>query len=131
MRAGLQSNNVEGNPRLCMASAVGGYLTSFGADEPIGGYSDLEKAHCCFIIGSNTAEAHPVLFRRIMRRKLDNPNDVKVINVDPRVSQTSRIADKHLQFKPGNDLAVLNSMAHVINEDSPRQATGYLGVKTT
>ncbi|WP_028579228.1 molybdopterin oxidoreductase family protein [Desulfogranum japonicum] len=117
MRGGLQSNNVEGNPRLCMASAVGGYLTSFGADEPIGGYSDIEKAHCFFIIGSNTAEAHPVLFRRIMRRKLDNPDTVKVINVDPRLSQTSRIADKHLQFKPGTDLALLNAMANVIIEE--------------
>jgi nitrate reductase NapA len=117
MRGGLQSNNVEGNPRLCMASAVGGYLTSFGADEPIGGYSDLEKAHCFFIIGSNTAEAHPVLFRRIMRRKLDNPDTVKVINIDPRLSQTSRIADLHLQFKPGTDLSLLNAMAQVIIEE--------------
>lgn len=116
MRGGLKSNNVEGNPRLCMASAVGGYLTSFGADEPIGGYSDLEQAHCFFIIGSNTAEAHPVLFRRIMRRKLDNP-EVKVINADPRVSQTSRIADKHLQFKPGTDLSLLNAMARVIVDE--------------
>ena len=117
MRGGLQSNNVEGNPRLCMASAVGGYQTSFGADEPIGGYADIEKASCFFIIGSNTAEAHPVLFRRIMRRKLDNPDTVKVINVDPRISQTSRIADKHLQFKPGTDLALLNGMAYVILEE--------------
>ena len=117
MRGGLQSNNVEGNPRLCMASAVGGYQTSFGADEPIGGYADIEKAFCFFIIGSNTAEAHPVLFRRIMRRKFDNPDAVKVINVDPRISQTSRIADKHLQFKPGTDLALLNGMAHVIVEE--------------
>jgi nitrate reductase NapA len=116
MRGGLQTNNVEGNPRLCMASAVGGYLSSFGADEPIGGYADLEKAHCFFIIGSNTAEAHPVLFRRIMRRKLDNP-EVKVINADPRVSQTSRIADKHLQFKPGTDLSLLNALANVIVEE--------------
>lgn len=117
MRGGLKTNNVEGNPRLCMASAVGGYLSSFGADEPIGGYSDLEKAHCFFIIGSNTAEAHPVLFRRIMRRKLDNPDTVKVINADPRVSQTSRIADKHLQFKPGTDLSLLNAMARVIVDE--------------
>ncbi len=117
MRAGLQTNNVEGNPRLCMASAVGGYLTSFGADEPIGGYADIEKCHCFFIIGSNTAEAHPVLFRRIMRRKLDNPDKVKVINADPRVSPTSRIADIHIQFKPGTDLALLNSMAYVIIEE--------------
>ncbi|MCB2180619.1 MAG: nitrate reductase [Desulfobulbaceae bacterium] len=115
-RGGLQTNNVEGNPRLCMASAVGGYLTSFGADEPIGGYADIEKAHCFFIIGSNTAEAHPVLFRRIMRRKLDN-KDVKIINADPRISQTSRIADLHLQFDPGTDLALLNAMANVIIEE--------------
>ncbi len=115
-RGGLQTNNVEGNPRLCMASAVGGYLTSFGADEPIGGYSDIEQCHCFFIIGSNMAEAHPVVFRRVMRRKLDNPN-IKIINVDPRISQTSRIADLHIQFNPGTDLSLLNAMAHVIIEE--------------
>ena len=113
-RGGLRTNNVEGNPRLCMASAVGGYLTSFGADEPIGSYTNFERASCFFIIGSNMAEAHPVLFRRVMRRKLDNRETVKVINADPRVSPTSRIADLHLQFKPGTDLALLNAMAHVI-----------------
>ncbi|MBA2849017.1 molybdopterin-dependent oxidoreductase [Thermosulfuriphilus ammonigenes] len=116
-RAGLRTNNVEGNPRLCMASAVGGYITSFGADEPIGSYADIEKAFCFFIIGSNMAEAHPVLFRRIMRRKLDHPEDVKVINADPRISPTSRIADIHLQFRPGTDLALLNAMAYVIIEE--------------
>ena len=117
MRGGLQTNNVEGNPRLCMASAVGGYLTSFGADEPIGGYADIDQAGCFFIIGSNMAEAHPVVFRRVMKRKLDNPNAVKIINVDPRISPTSRIADMHLQFKPGTDLAILNAMAYVILEE--------------
>ncbi len=116
-RAGLRTNNVEGNPRLCMASAVGGYLTSFGADEPIGAYEDIEKAHCFFIIGSNMAEAHPVIFRRVMKRKLDYPDEVKVIVADPRVSPTSRIADIHLQFRPGTDLALLNAMAYVIIEE--------------
>ncbi len=117
MRAGLQTNNVEGNPRLCMASAVGGYLTSFGADEPIGSYADIEKATCFFIIGSNMAEAHPVIFRRVMRRKLDNRNSVTVINADPRISPTSRIADIHLMFEPGTDLAMLNAMAYVILDE--------------
>jgi nitrate reductase NapA len=116
-RAGLQTNNVEGNPRLCMASAVGGYLTSFGADEPIGGYANMEQATCFFVIGSNMAEAHPVFFRRIMRRKQDNPDTVKVINADPRVSATSRIADMHIQFKPGTDLALMNAMAWTIIEE--------------
>lgn len=118
MRGGLQTNNVEGNPRLCMASAVGGYLTSFGADEPIGGYDNIEKATCFFIIGSNMAEAHPVFFRRVMRRKLDNKDTVTVINADPRISPTSRIADMHMQFRPGTDLALMNAMAWVILDEN-------------
>ena len=112
-KAGLRSNNVDGNPRLCMASAVGGYTTTFGKDEPMGTYHDIDAATCFFIIGSNTSEAHPVLFRRIARRKQTSP-DVKIIVVDPRRTNTSRIADIHVTFKPGTDLAILNGMAHVI-----------------
>jgi len=110
----IGTNHVEGNPRLCMASAVGGYLTSFGTDEPAGGYADFDKAQTMFIIGSNTAECHPILYRRIMHNKLKNPNGYMVINVDPRISPTSKIADIHMQFKPGTDLALLNAIAHVI-----------------
>ena len=117
MRAALQTNNVEGNPRLCMASAVGGYLTSFGADEPIGGYANIEKSSCMFLIGSNMAEAHPVVFRRVMRHKMNNKGKVKIINADPRISATSRIADMHMQFKPGTDLAMLNAMAYTIIDE--------------
>ncbi len=112
-KAGFGSNNVDGNPRLCMASAVGGYTTTFGKDEPMGTYTDIDHASCFFIIGSNTSEAHPVLFRRIARRKQQSP-DVKIIVVDPRRTNTSRIADIHLAFKAGTDLALLNGMAREI-----------------
>ncbi|MDR2725938.1 MAG: molybdopterin-dependent oxidoreductase, partial [Candidatus Adiutrix sp.] len=112
-KGGLKSNNVDGNPRLCMASAVAGYLTSFGKDEPMGTYDDIDAATCFFIIGSNTSEAHPILFDRIARRKESSPN-VKVIVADPRRTNTSRIADVHVSFKPGTDLALMNGMAHVI-----------------
>ncbi len=121
-KAGFRSNNVDGNPRLCMASAVGGYTSTFGKDEPMGTYNDLDSAMCFFIIGSNTSEAHPVLFRRIARRKQNSP-DVKIIVADPRRTNTSRIADVHVTFKPGTDLALLNGMAHVILKeemDNPR-----------
>ena len=121
-KAGFRTNNVDGNPRLCMASAVGGYTTTFGKDEPMGSYSDIDKATCFFIIGSNTSEAHPVLFRRIARRKQAEPG-VKVIVADPRRTNTSRIADLHIQFRPGTDLALMNSMAWVILHeelDTPR-----------
>jgi nitrate reductase NapA len=112
-KAGLRTNNVDGNPRLCMASAVAGYLTTFGKDEPMGCYEDIDAADVFFLIGSNTAEAHPVLFRRILRRK-ETGRNVKVIVVDPRRTPTSRIADLHLSFRPGADLAVMNAMAHVL-----------------
>ena len=112
-KAGLRTNNIDGNPRLCMAGAVAGYLTTFGKDEPMGCYEDIDAADVFFLIGSNTAEAHPVLFRRILRRK-ETGRNVKVIVADPRRTPTSRIADLHLSFRPGADLAVMNAMAHVL-----------------
>lgn len=121
-KAGFGTNNVDGNPRLCMASAVGGYTTTFGKDEPMGTYADIDNAKCFFIIGSNTSEAHPVLFRRIARRKQVEPG-VKIIVADPRRTNTARIADMHIPFRPGTDLALMNAMAWVIvNEelDNPR-----------
>jgi len=127
-KAGLKSNNVEGNPRLCMASAVGGYVTTFGKDEPCGSYDDIDAATCFFIIGSNTSECHPILFKRIAKRKQSDPN-VKIIVVDPRKTNTARIADLHVSFKPGTDLAILNAMAyHIIDEelDNPRFHSKYV-----
>ena len=121
-KGGFGTNNVDGNPRLCMASAVGGYTTTFGKDEPMGCYADIDSATCFFIIGSNTSEAHPVLFRRIARRKQVDPG-VRIIVADPRRTNTSRIADLHIGFRPGTDLALMHAMAWVIiNEelDDPR-----------
>jgi nitrate reductase NapA len=112
-KGGFASNQVEGNPRLCMASAVAGYLTSFGSDEPSGTYADIENAKCFFLTGSNTSEAHPILFRRIWRRKQQDPS-VKIIVCEPRKTKTSDIADLWLPVDPGTDLAVFQSMAYEI-----------------
>ncbi|WP_456408953.1 molybdopterin oxidoreductase family protein [Caldithrix abyssi] len=109
----IGTNNMEGNPRLCMASAVGGYLTSLGLDEPSGTYDDIEKAELFLLIGSNTAEAHPILFERIVRHKAKNPN-VKIVIIDPRTTPTDQVADLHLFPKPGWDLAILHAMARII-----------------
>lgn len=109
----IGTNNVEGNPRLCMASAVGGYLTSLGADEPAGTYQDIEKAKLFMLVGTNTAEAHPIVFERIMRHKNKNP-DVKIVIIDPRKTPTDQVADLHLFPKPGFDLAVFNAIAYVL-----------------
>jgi nitrate reductase NapA len=112
-KAGIRTNNVEGNPRLCMASAVGGYTTTFGKDEPMGCYEDIDHADVFFLIGSNTAEAHPIIWDRILRRKRGN-SDVKIIVADPRQTPTARAADLYISFIPGTDLAILNGMANVL-----------------
>ncbi len=113
----IGTNNLEGNPRLCMASAVGGYLTSMGADEPVGTYEDIEKSNLFLLIGSNTAECHPILFERIVRHKNKNPN-VKIIIIDPRKTPTDQIADLHLFIKPGYDLAILHAIAKILIDEN-------------
>ena len=115
-KGGIGTNNVEGNPRLCMASAVGGYVTTYGKDEPMGCYEDIDHARVFFLLGSNTAECHPVLFDQILENK-QRRRDVKVIVLDPRRSPVGAITDLHLNPIPGQDLIVLHAMAHCLIRD--------------
>ncbi len=112
-KGGIGTNNVEGNPRLCMASAVGGYVTTFGKDEPMGSYDDIDHARVFFLVGSNTAESHPVIFDRILMNRQSGPR-AKVIVVDPRKTPVRAAADLHLAPIPGYDLAIFHAMAYVI-----------------
>jgi len=113
----LGTNNFDTNSRLCMASATVGYTRSLGADGPPTSYADLEEADCFFLIGSNTADCHPILFKRIRRRKLAAPAQVSVIVADPRWTETADLADLHLPLRPGSDIALLNAMLHVLWRD--------------
>ncbi len=110
----LGTNNFDTNSRLCMASAVAGYNSSLGSDGPPPSYADLDLAECFLLIGTNTAECHPIIFRRIERRKRSDPDRVKVIVVDPRRTETADLADLHLPIRPGTDIALINAMLHVI-----------------
>jgi nitrate reductase NapA len=112
-KAGLRSNNVDGNPRLCMASAAAGYIGSFGKDEPMGCYEDIDFADVFFLIGSNAAEAHPILWQRILKR-LETNKAARLIVVDPRRTRTTQRAHLALHCKPGMDLSLVNAMANVI-----------------
>jgi assimilatory nitrate reductase catalytic subunit len=69
----IGTNNIDTNSRLCMSSAVAGYKLTLGADAPPACYDDVNHAQCLFIAGSNTAWAHPVLFRRIEDAKARQP----------------------------------------------------------
>lgn len=114
MKAGIGSNNVEGNPRLCMASAVAGFYSTFGMDEPMGCYDDIELTDTFFVWGSNFAEAHPILYSRMMERKHQDDN-VKIISLQTFLNRsTDQPADVVAIFKPHSDLAIANAMAHVL-----------------
>src|SRR5262245_38323147 len=99
----LHTNNTDSNSRLCMASAVAGYRTSLGSDGPPCCYDDIDLADVVLILGSNTAEAHPVLFDRIKASKKTRP-DQKLIVVDPRRTPTAADADLYLAIKSGTDI---------------------------
>ncbi len=109
----IGTNNVDTNSRLCMSSAVAGYKATLGADAPPACYDDLAHAHTLFIAGSNTAFAHPVLFRRIEDAKRANPA-LRLIVVDPRRTDTAEAADLFLQILPGTDVALFNGLLHLM-----------------
>lgn len=109
----IGSNNIDTNSRLCMSSAVAGYKKTLGADAPPACYDDVNHASTLFIVGSNTAYAHPVLFRRIEDARRANPA-LKIIVVDPRRTDTADSADLHLAIQPGTDVMLFNGMLHLM-----------------
>lgn len=109
----LGTNNIDSNSRLCMSSAVAGYKTTLGSDAPPACYEDIALAQCLFIAGSNTAWAHPILFRRIEDARRANP-DLKMVVVDPRRTDTADMADLHLQIQPGTDVMLFHGLLHLM-----------------
>jgi assimilatory nitrate reductase catalytic subunit len=133
----IGTNNVDTNSRLCMSSAVAGYKATLGADAPPACYEDIDHTNCLLIAGSNTAFAHPIIFRRIEDAKANNPN-LKIIVVDPRKTDTAQAADLHLAILPGTDVALFNGLLHVmlweglLDMDYIRQHTnGFDALKDT
>lgn len=116
MKGGIGTNNLDPNARLCMASAVVGFMTTFNSDEPMGCYDDLDLGDVYILWGAQMAEAHPVLFSRLIDNRLKNPN-VKIIDITTRWSRTSQMANEYIEMQPQGDLALLNAIAHCILRD--------------
>jgi nitrate reductase NapA len=115
MKAGFRSNNLEPNARHCMASAVAAFIRTFGIDEPMGCYDDLEKADAFVLWGSNMAEMHPILWSRLTDRRLTAP-DVKVAVLSTFENRNFELADIAIVFSPQTDLAIANFIANYIIE---------------
>lgn len=115
LKGAIGTNNVECSTRLCMVSSAMGFVSTLGADAPPACYADIEQADLFFIAGNNTAVSLPILFHRVKKAKKRNGS--KVIVVDPRRTETTSIADIHLQIKSGTDVALNNALAHVLIEE--------------
>lgn len=116
MKAGFRSNNIDPNARHCMASAVGGFIRTFGIDEPMGCYDDFEHADAFVLWGSNMAEMHPILWTRIADRRFSHPH-VKVAVLSTFEHRSFDLADLSMVFTPQTDLAMLNYIANYLIEN--------------
>jgi nitrate reductase NapA len=112
-KAGFRSNNIDPNARHCMASAVAGFMRTFGMDEPMGCYDDIENADAFVLWGSNMAEMHPILWTRVTDRRLSAPH-VKVAVLSVYEHRSFELADQPVIFRPQTDLAILNYIANYI-----------------
>lgn len=119
MKAGFRSNNIDPNARHCMASAVAGFMQTFGIDEPAGCYDDIELTDTIVTWGANMAEMHPILWSRVSDRKLTNKDKVKVVNLSTYTTRTSDLADIEIIFRPNTDLAIWNYIAREIVYNHP------------
>ncbi len=119
MKGGFRSNNIDPNARHCMASAVVGFIQTFGIDEPAGNYDDIELTDTIITWGANMAEMHPILWSRATARKLSKPDRVKVVNLTTFTNRTSDLADIEIVFKPNTDLAIMNYIAREIVYNHP------------
>ncbi len=116
MKAGFLSNNIDPNARHCMASAVGGFIRTFGMDEPMGCYDDFEHSDAFVLWGSNMAEMHPILWTRITDRRLSHDH-VKVAVLSTYEHRSFDLADIPAVFTPQSDLVLLNAIANYIIEN--------------
>lgn len=112
-KVGWRSNNIDPNARNCMASAVSAFFSVFGTDEPAGNYEDIEHTDAVILWGANMAEMHPVLWSRVVDRRLSN-KDVRVVNLTTYRNMCSDMADLEIIFKPNTDLAIQNYIAREI-----------------
>ncbi|GIX52688.1 nitrate reductase [Sphaerotilus sulfidivorans] len=125
----LGTNNIDTNSRLCMSSAVAGYKKTLGADAPPCSYEDFAHADTLFITGSNTAWAHPILFRRLEDARAARPGQRWIV-VDVRRTETAETADLFLQIRPGTDVALYHGMLHVMLAEGLTD-TRYIGTHTS
>ncbi len=115
-RAGLRTNHIDGNTRLCTATAAEALKETFACDGQPGSYADVDHCDVLFLVGHNVAETQVTLWARMLDR-LEGPDPPKLVVVDPRRTVPARHADVHLPVRSGTNLALLNAILHELISD--------------
>ncbi len=130
-QAGLGTSNIDGNTRLCTATAEQALCETFGSDGNPGSYADLDVTDCLLLVGHNMAETQTVLWARVLDR-LAGPRPPKLVVIDPRETPTARQADVHLAPRAGTNVALLNGLlnllihsGHIDRDFIDRHTTGF------
>ncbi|MEU0470516.1 nitrate reductase [Amycolatopsis sp. NPDC006131] len=114
----IGTNHLDGNTRLCTATAAAALKETFGCDGQPGSYTDVDHADVIALYGHNVAETQSVLWSRMLDR-LAGPNPPSLLCVDPRDTPVARAATVHLAPLPGTNLALMNALLHeIIARDS-------------
>jgi anaerobic selenocysteine-containing dehydrogenase len=111
--AGIGTSHLDGNTRLCTATAAVSLIESFGTDGAPGSYTDFDLTDALFMVGHNMASTQTVLWARVLDR-LDSPNPPKLVVVDPRQTQAARRADVHLAPRPGTNLPLMLGILRIL-----------------
>ena len=114
-RAGIGTNHVDGNTRLCTATAAEALKESFATDGQPGSYTDIDHTDTIVLYGHNVAETQAVLWQRILDRRA-SPQPPLLVCVDPRRTPVAEEADIHLAPLPGTNLALMNALLHELIE---------------
>jgi anaerobic selenocysteine-containing dehydrogenase len=109
----IGTNHVDGNTRLCTATAAEALKESFGCDGQPGSYTDVDHADVIALYGHNVAETQTVLWMRMLDR-LAGPNPPAIVCVDPRPTPVAQRATVHLAPLPGTNVALMNGLLHEI-----------------
>ena len=112
-KAGIGTPHMDGNTRLCTATAATALKETFGADGQPGTYTDIDSCDAIFLYGHNMAETQTVLWARVLDR-IAGPGRPKLVCVDPRDTEVAREADVHLAVRPGTNLALMHALVREV-----------------
>jgi anaerobic selenocysteine-containing dehydrogenase len=112
-RAGIGTNHLDGNTRLCTSTAAESLKQSFGCDGQPATFDDFDQADVIALFGHNIAATQPVQWMRILDR-LAGSDPPRLVCVDPRRTEVARHATVHLAPRLGTHVALLNALLHEI-----------------